>query len=195
MKIESNKINFRSLDAHNVEIYHDTDRIRFWTGPMKVPFGIDENFGKHYIRVELDEDSKQDAIFKKIIEKIEGIMIKRLNIGEGQLKKIIRRKVGNKDIADIRVKQIKNNVLTECEYENPRDNYLKTLFDIEKGDIVKIDIYFTSHINNITYTFGWKLDSDTSYSYIATDGDNNYVLNNKQIFFNLKFLALKFLFS
>ncbi len=138
MKIESNKINFRSLDAHNVEIYHDTDRIRFWTGPMKVPFGIDENFGKHYIRVELDEDSKQDTIFKKIIEKIEGIMIKRLNIGEGQLKKIIRRKVGNKDIADIRVKQIKNNVLTECEYENPRDNYLKTLFDIEKGDIVRI---------------------------------------------------------
>ncbi len=84
MKIESNKINFRQLDSHNVEIYHDTDRIRFWTGPMKVPFGIDENFGKHYIRVELDEDSKHDMIFKKIIEKIEGIMIKRLNIQEGQ---------------------------------------------------------------------------------------------------------------
>ena len=41
-----------------------------------------------------------------------------------------------------------------------------------KGDIVKIDIYFTSHPQDITYMFGWKIASNTDYNNKSTIGRN-----------------------
>lgn len=138
MKIDKNKINFRKIDEHVSMIYHETDIIKFWTPELTAPFGIDENFGKHYIRVEIDENNTKENQLKKIIEKMEDILMKKLNIEENELKKIIRRKVGDKEIMDIRLKTIRNKMITECEYENERDNYLKTVYELDKGARVKI---------------------------------------------------------
>lgn len=143
MKIESEKINFRKIDDHISMIYHETDIIKFWTGPMKAPFGVDENFGKHYIRLELDENIKKHAIFKKIITKMELIISKKLDLKEGDLKPIARRKIGEHDLLDIRLKEMKSKMMTECTYENTRDNYLKTIYEIEPNSMV--DVYIEIH--------------------------------------------------
>ncbi len=143
MKIESDKINFRKIDEHISMIYHETDIIKFWTGPIKAPFGVDENFGKHYIRLELDENIKKHAIFKKIITKMESIISKKLDLKEGDLKPIARRKIGEHDLLDIRLKEMKSKMMTECTYENTRDNYLKTIYEIEPNSMV--DVYIEIH--------------------------------------------------
>lgn len=143
MKIESEKINFRKMDDHISMIYHETDIIKFWTGPIKAPFGVDENFGKHYIRLELDESIKKHAIFKKIIGKMESIVSKKLDLKEGELKPIARRKIGEHDLLDIRLKEVKGKMQTECMYENVRDSYLKTIYEIEPNSMV--DIYVEIH--------------------------------------------------
>jgi hypothetical protein len=124
-------------------IYHETDIIKFWTGPIKTPFGIDENFGKHYIRLELDETIKKHGIFKKIITKMESILSKKLELKEGDLKSISRRKIGEHDLLDIRLKEVKSKIQTECIYENIRDSYLKTIYEIEPGSMV--DVYIEIH--------------------------------------------------
>jgi hypothetical protein len=41
-----------------------------------------------------------------------------------------------------------------------------------KGDIVKIDIYFTSHPQDVTYMFGWKISSNSNYNNKSTSGRN-----------------------
>lgn len=143
MKIESDKINFRKIDDHISMIYHETDIIKFWTGPIKAPFGIDENFGKHYIRLELDETIKKHAIFKKIITKMESIVSKKLGLEKGILKPIARRKIGEHDLLDIRLKEVKSKLQTECIYENVRDSYLKTIYEIEPGSMV--DVFIEIH--------------------------------------------------
>lgn len=143
MKIESDKINFHKIDNHISMIYHETDIIKFWTGPIKAPFGVDENFGKHYIRLELDESIKKHGFFKKIISKMESIVSKKLDLKEGELKPIARRKIGEHDLLDIRLKEVKSKMQTECVYENIRDSYLKTIYEIEPNSMV--DVYVEIH--------------------------------------------------
>jgi hypothetical protein len=138
MKIESQKIQFQKIDDHVSLIYHNGKPIQFWTPELRVPFGIDENFGKYYIRLEIHQETKQHEMLKKILEKVESVVIKRLQLEEQELKTIFRRKIGDHDLLDVRLKEIKGHNQTTCEYENARDNYLKTVFDIEKESYVKV---------------------------------------------------------
>ncbi len=140
MKIESDKINFKKLDDHISLIFHETDIIKFWTPDLFVPFGIDDNFGKHTIQLVVDKDTPQHINLKKIIEKVEKVLIKRLKLKEGELKSVFRRKMGDNDMLDVRLKQIKSKMITEYEYENKKDNYLKTIYDMDKESRVKVFI-------------------------------------------------------
>ncbi len=137
MKIESEKINFKKQDEYITQIFHETEQIKFWTPDLYVPFGVDERFGKYVIQLVLDKDSTQHKNLKKIIEKVEKVLIKRLDIKEEEFKSIFRRKMGDNDMLDLRLKQIKTKVITECEYENKKDNYLKTIYEIQKESRVK----------------------------------------------------------
>ncbi len=138
MKIESNKIGFKKMDENIQLIFNDMEVIKFWSPELRVPFGVDENFGKHYIRLELEKENKQHQNLKKIIDKVESILKKKKDLEDFEMKSIFRRKMGENDLMDLRLKQIKSKVITEVEYENKRDNYLKTVYDIEKESIVKI---------------------------------------------------------
>ncbi len=140
MKIESDKINFKKLDDHISLIFHETEIIKFWTPELFVPFGVDDNFGKHTIQLVIDKDTPQHINLKKIIEKVEKVLIKRLKLKEGELKSVFRRKMGDFDMLDVRLKQIKGKMITEYEYENKKDNYLKTIYDMDKESRVKVFI-------------------------------------------------------
>ncbi len=140
MKIESDKINFKKIDDHISLIFHETEIIKFWTPELFVPFGVDDNFGKHTIQLVVDKDTPQHINLKKIIEKVEKVLIKRLKLKEGELKSIFRRRMGDFDMLDVRLKQIKSKIITEYEYENKKDNYLKTIYDMDKESRVKVFI-------------------------------------------------------
>jgi hypothetical protein len=138
MKIESDKIQFKKVDEHVSLIFHETDMIRFWTPDLYVPFGVDENFGKYTIQLVVDKDTPQHTNLKKIIEKVEKVLIKRLKLKSGELKSIFRRKMGDFDMLDIRLKQVKGKMICDYEYENKKDNYLKTIYDMDKESRVKV---------------------------------------------------------
>ena len=138
MKIQKDKLSFQKVDDHVHLIYHDMNVIRFWTPPLLVPYGVDENFGKYYIRCQTNESLPQHINLKKIIEKMESILKKKLKIEDSELKPIYRRKIGNDDLIDIRLKQIKSRLHVDCEYENKRDSYLKTVLQIDPGSYVRI---------------------------------------------------------
>lgn len=147
MKIHSDKIQFKPIDDHISLIFHETDMIKFWTPEIKAPFGVDENFGKHYLRLELDPNNTQHQNLKKIIEKVESILLKKLSMDPSDFKSVIRKKIQSKDtttneynpdIIDVRLKFIRNALVSTCEYENQRDHYLKTIYEIDKDSYVKV---------------------------------------------------------
>lgn len=138
MKIESSKINLKRHDANISQIFHETDQIKFWTPDLYVPFGVDERFGKYLMQLVVDKNTPQHINLKKIIEKVEKYIIKKLDVKECEFKSIFRRKMGDNDMLDSRLKQIKGRITTECEYENKRDSYLKTVYEIERDSRVKV---------------------------------------------------------
>ena len=150
MKIDINKLDFKKVSDNIYQINHDKDVLKFWTPKICVPFGIDKDYDKYYIRLELDEDegnpietkNKNNAshtYFKKVISHIEKLIKKKLDIQDNEFKSIIRNRGPNKtELIECRIKNFKKNFQTTVEYEDKENNYLKTIFDIEKQCYVKV---------------------------------------------------------
>ncbi len=138
MKIESEKIQFKNINENISQIFHDGKILQFWSPVLKAPYGIDEKFGKFLLQLELHENSTQHKHLKKIIENIENIIIKRLNLEDNEIKHIIRRQIGTNDLMETKMKQMKDRIITEVEFENKKDSYLKTIYDLDKNSYVKV---------------------------------------------------------
>ena len=165
MKIDINKIDFKKVSDNIYQINHDKDVIKFWSPKICVPFGIDKDYDKYYIRLELDgiirsfsksnESSSEQSLlgptenetknneshiyFKKVISHIEKLIKKKLDVQDNEFKSVIRNRGPNKtELIECRIKNFKKNFQTTVEYEDKENNYLKTIFDIEKQCYVKV---------------------------------------------------------
>ena len=131
------------------QIYHDGKVLQFWTPKMLMPFGIDNEYGKYILKLEFgDEKNEEHAHFKKVILHIEKLIKKKLEIENNseQWKSIIKNRENKTDVIELRIKNIRNNIQTEIisndnNVNNVNDgtpnNYLKTIFDLEKQTYIK----------------------------------------------------------
>ena len=201
MKIDINKLDFKKVSDNIYQINHDKDVIKFWSPKICVPFGIDKDYDKYYIRLELDEvfrklhqpaaspaaqhpgysisedrlrycssvgsaqyrndgdiqallgaaefvgdknlleekNNESHIYFKKVISHIEKLIKKKLDVQDNEFKSVIRNRGPNKtELIECRIKNFKKNFQTTVEYEDKENNYLKTIFDIEKQCYVKV---------------------------------------------------------
>jgi hypothetical protein len=143
MKIDSNKIELKKINENIYQILHDKNVLKFWSSPILVPFGLDNEYDKYIIRLELDEnDSNKSGLnhehLKKIFLHIEKIIKEKTNSKDNQFKSIIKKRENKKDLIECKIKTIKNSITTVIEYEDTTNNYLKTIFDLPKQSYVKI---------------------------------------------------------
>jgi hypothetical protein len=145
MKIDINKLDFKKISDNIYQINHDKDILKIWSPKIQVPFGIDKDYDKYLIRLEINEDesvnknSASHIYFKKVISHIEKLIKKKLNVQDNEFKSVIRKRGDNKcDLLECRIKSFKKNIQTIIEYEDKDNNYLKTIFDIEKQCYVKV---------------------------------------------------------
>jgi hypothetical protein len=139
MKIDSNKIDFKKNTENIYQILHDNTLLKFWSPPILLPFGLDNEYDKYLIRLELDENNLQHNHLKKILLHIEKISKEKLSIeDDNQFKSLIKKREKKSDMIECKIKTIKNNINTIVEYEDKDNNYLKTIFDIPKQSYVKV---------------------------------------------------------
>ena len=136
MKLESNRFSFSESDDHIQQIFYDGKPFFIKTPKIHIPFGLDEYNEKYYIRLELFSTNEKDAYYtqhkhlKNIIQKIEKIIMKKMNAEEKEWKTVIRSKPGLPDLIECRVKHVKNYIQTKVEYP-PKDKALyKTIYDL-----------------------------------------------------------------
>jgi hypothetical protein len=139
MKIDSDKIVLRKNNDNIYQIVHDETILKFWSNPILLPFGLDNEYNKYLIRLELDEkDNVQHIHLKKIFLKIEEIVKEKLNIEDSQFKSILKKRENKNDLIECKIKTMKNNIITKIEYEDTDNHYLKTIFDLPKQVYVKV---------------------------------------------------------
>ncbi len=140
MKLDINKIEFKSTTDNIQLITHDGAMLRFWSPKILAPFGIDNEYGKQLLKLELDESVMEIAYFKKLMIYIESMIKKKLIINDNEFKSVIKKREKKDDMMECRLKTMKNNILTEIEYEDKDNHYLKTIYDMPKQSYIKAQI-------------------------------------------------------
>ena len=144
MKLDINKIELKEVADHIFQLTHDNVALKFSGPSIVAPFGIDNEYNKYILRLELDENdtnknSLEHAHFKKIILHIEKLIKKKLNLEDFELKSVIRFREKNNPLIESRIKTMKKNIQTVIQFEDKDNNYLKTIFDLPKQSRVKVE--------------------------------------------------------
>jgi len=143
MKLDINKLEFKKNNENIYQILHDNTVLKFWSPPILLPFGLDNEYDKYLIRLELDEKDINNNNFnhshlKKIFLHIEKIVKEKLNIEDNEFKSIIKKREKKDDLIECKIKTMKNNIVTTIEYQDNDNNYLKTIFDLPKQSYIKV---------------------------------------------------------
>jgi hypothetical protein len=140
MKLDINKIELKKLSDNIFQIYHDGTMLKFSCPKLLSPFGIDTEYNKQIIRLELDETNNEISYFKKVILHIENLIKKKIEVTDEEFKSVIKKRNNKSDILELRIKTVKNKILTNIEYEDKEKNYLKTIYDLPKQSYLKLNL-------------------------------------------------------
>jgi hypothetical protein len=140
MKLDINKIELKEVAPNIYQLLHDNEQLKFWSPILKVPFGIDNEYNKYLLRLELNDEEGDQQHFKKIILHIEKLIKKKLNVENIEFKSVIRDRKNSNSLIETKIKTVKKIITTAIEFEDKDNNYLKTIFDLPKQSNVKIQL-------------------------------------------------------
>jgi hypothetical protein len=143
MKLDSEKIDFKEMSENIYQIYHDGNILKFWTPKILIPFGIENEYNKYIVKLELDKDDYDNIEhqkLKKLILHIENLIKKKKDIEDIEFKSIIKNRLNKSDMIECRLKNLKGTIGTLFEYKDKENNYLKTIFDMPKNSYVRAQI-------------------------------------------------------
>jgi hypothetical protein len=138
MKLDIDKIELKNINQNIYKISYDNNNLKFWTPKILIPFGLENEYDKYIIKLELTDNPEHEHL-KKLILHIEKLIKKKMNIDEEhQFKSIIKKRDNKSDMIECRIRNIKNNIITSIEYEDQDNNYLKTIYDLPKFSNIKV---------------------------------------------------------
>ena len=148
MKLDINKLDFIKNNDNIYQLFHDGKPLKFWTPVIEAPFGVDHEYNKYLIKLEINENESnkyfsEHIYFKKILLHIEKLVKKKMGIDDIEFKSILKTRANKGELVECRIKTLKKNIMTEIEYTDKETNYLKTIFDMPKNSWVtaQIEIY------------------------------------------------------
>jgi uncharacterized protein (UPF0333 family) len=138
MKLDIEKLNFIKQNDNISLILHDNTVLKFWTPSILIPFGIDSEYNKKMLRLELNNDTHTHL--RKVILHIEKLIKKKMKLEDIQFKSIIKEREDKDDLIECRLKTFKDKIVTLIEYEDKDNNYLKTIYDLQRMSNIKAEI-------------------------------------------------------
>ena len=139
MQIDKTTIELNKVVDNIFKLTCNNKDIKFWTPKILIPFGIETEYNKKIIKLELlDNNDPEQMYFKNIISKIEKIIKEKLELDDNEFKTVIRTREKYNDIIESKIKMGRNHVLTSVEFKDKDKNYLKTIYDIGKNVNAKV---------------------------------------------------------
>ena len=97
------------------------------------PFGIDEEYGNYVMKFEIDQFKEEHINAINQIKDIESKLKEQFNASDDEWKSLINTRENNNIFLECRIKKIKTSILTKLTFENKDNNYLKSLYDLDKN--------------------------------------------------------------
>jgi len=139
MQIDKTTIELNKVVDNIFKLTCNNKDIKFWTPKILIPFGIETEYNKKIVKLELlDNNDPEQMYFKNIISKIEKIIKEKLELDDNEFKTVIRTREKYNDIIESKIKMGRNHVLKSVEFKDKDKNYLKTIYDIGKNVNAKV---------------------------------------------------------
>ena len=141
MKLDIEKINLKKVNENIYILLIEEKILKFWSPKVFIPFGLENEYNKNIIKLELNEKNEEHIYFKKIILHLENLIKKKLNIeNNDEFKSVLQTRKNNNQFIECKIKSIKNNLITTIEFEDKDNNYLKSIYDLPKQSYIKTQI-------------------------------------------------------
>jgi len=131
LKIEQTSKNYYNLKNKNKNIKIKLDKIL-------CPFGIDEQYGHSIIKFELDQTNDKHIEIISQIRDFESKLKEQFHTDDEEWKSLINIRENNNIFIEARIKKIKNNLLTKLTFDDKEQNYLKTIYELNKNFVSDI---------------------------------------------------------
>lgn len=138
MSFKIRNITHEKENKNYYKLYYNNENIKIWTPYMRVPFGFENNYEKYLLKLEFNEFNKNTQMIHiyNVIKTLEQYIRETFNIEDEELRSSIRENNNYNKLLTAKFIQRKDRVLTKVIFEN-NDDYLKTVYEIEKNSEVK----------------------------------------------------------
>tara|TARA_A100001035_G_C27591622_1_gene412197 strand:+ start:120 stop:599 length:480 start_codon:yes stop_codon:yes gene_type:complete len=137
---DKNKFSFIEINKNIYKIFYDNKPIEINIKNGMIPFGLEKEFNKYLLKIDVNCNDIS------IIYYIEDLLLNIFNINKDEIKSCIRNKENHNDILICNFKNYKNKIIVNIKYNN-KNNYLKTIYDLNKDDICN----YTINVESIWY--------------------------------------------
>ena len=135
---EKNKFSFIEINKNIYKIFYDNKPIEINIKNGIIPFGLEEEFNKYLLKIEVNSSDIS------IIYYIENLLLNIFNLNKDEIKSSIKIKENHNDLLICNFKNYNNKIIVNIKYNNNKNNYLKTIYDLNKDDICDYNIYVES---------------------------------------------------
>ena len=159
-KIHSIKIEQKSNNYHNIKNNNKNIKIKIYN--ILCPFGVDQQYGNSVIKLEINQNDEKHIEIINQIKELELKFIENFNSNNDEWKSLINLKDNNNIFLECKIKKIKNNILTKLSFNDKDENYLKTIYELDKNftcDVVlEIPTIWDFRNNNDSNKIGFILN-------------------------------------
>jgi|SaaInlV_150m_DNA_4_1039716.scaffolds.fasta_scaffold11168_2 hypothetical protein len=125
LNIEQKTPNYHSLK-------NGKKNIKIKLNNVLCPFGIDEEYGNHLFKFEIDKNNDEHIELIKEIVEFESKLKLQFNSTDDEWKSLIYTRENDNMFLDSKVKKIKTNIVTKVKFDDNDNNYLRTIYELKQ---------------------------------------------------------------
>tara|TARA_B110000208_G_C11765914_1_gene428639 strand:+ start:25 stop:501 length:477 start_codon:yes stop_codon:yes gene_type:complete len=123
-------------------IKYKSNNLKIRTPPVKIPFGLEESYGKKVLKLQLQGYETDDnmKLFYQIIRNIEQRNMVELGVDNTIYKSALYQKGDYPPLLTVKLEERYGKMM--CELEKNQTDPLKTLYDLQRNDRIILDLEF-----------------------------------------------------
>jgi len=123
-------------------IKYKSNNLKIRTPPVKIPFGLEESYGKKVLKLQLQGYKTDDnmKLFYQIIRNIEQRNMVELGVDNTIYKSALYQKGDYPPLLTVKLEERYGKMM--CELEKNQTDPLKTLYDLQRNDRIILDLEF-----------------------------------------------------
>ena len=131
-------LNIEQKSKNYFSLKNGKKNIKIRINNILCPFGIDEEYGHHVFKFEIDKNNIKHIELIEEIKELEEKLKLQFSTNDNEWKSLINIRENENIFLESKVKKIKNKIITKLSFKNKNDNYLKTIYELKNNFISDI---------------------------------------------------------